>query len=214
MRLALGVSVLACGAGLQPAAGQDLGRILKGLEQRYNNARTLAVRFEQTYTAQKRRRTERGELFLRKPGRMRWEYATPAGKLFISDGKAFYLYTPDNHRVERTRIKESDDWRAPLAFLLGRLDFERDFKRYSVRAEGPDTWIVAEPRSDRLAYSQVGFLVNASYEIRRLEITGQDRSTMEYRFEGEKLNPPLEERLFRFQAPAGAEVVDTESGNG
>ena len=207
--------MLACGAALQPAVSQDLGQILKGVERRYNNARTLQVRFEQTHTAQKRRRTERGELFLRKPGRMRWQYATPAGKLFISDGKTFYLYTPDNHRVERTRIKESEDWRAPLAFLLGKLDFYRDFKRFTTRAEGPDTRIVAEPASDRLAYTQVGFLVNNAFEIIRLEITGQDGSVMEYRFEGERLNPPLEESLFRFPAPPpGVEVVDVESGNG
>lgn len=194
-------------------AGQDVGAILKGVERRYNSARTLAVRFEQTHTAQKRRRTERGELFLRKPGRMRWQYSAPAGKLFVSDGKNFYLFTPDNNRVERTRIKESDDWRAPLAFLLGKLDFQRDFKRFTTRPEGPDTWIVAEPRSDRLAYTRVGFLVDTSFGIKRLEITGQDQSMMEYRFEAERLNPPLDESLFRFQPPPGAEVVDTESGS-
>jgi len=214
VRLALGVSILACGAGFPPAGAQSLEPILKGIERRYNNARTLQVRFEQTHTAQRRRRTERGELFLRKPGRMRWVYSSPAGKLFISDGKIFYLYTPDNHRVERTRIKESDDWRAPLGFLLGRLDFYRDFKRFISRPEGPDTWIVAEPKSDRLAYTQVGFLVNNSFVIMRLEVTGQDRSVMEYRFEAERMNPPLEESLFRFQPPPGAEVVDVESGNG
>lgn len=194
------------------AAGQDVTQVLKSIERRYNNARTLAVRFEQTFVAQKRRRTERGELFLRKPGRMRWQYASPAGKLFVSDGKHFYLYTPDNNRVERTPVKESDDWRAPLAFLLGKLDFQRDFKRFLSRPEGADTWIVAEPRSDRLAYAQVGFLVNTAFEIKRLEVTGQDQSVMEYRFEGERLNPPLEESLFRFQTPPGAEVVDTERG--
>jgi len=213
MRFAVVVSALACVAGLQPAAGQDVGQILKGVERRYNHARTLAVRFEQTHTAQKRRRTERGELFLRKPGRMRWQYSVPAGKLFVSDGKTFYLYTPDNNRVERTRIKESDDWRAPLAFLLGKLDFYRDFKRFTLRPEGAGTWIVAEPKFDRLAYTQVGFLVNSSFEITRLEITGQDRSVTDFRFEGERLNPPLEESLFRFQAPPGAEVVDTDSGS-
>lgn len=200
------------GAVALAAAGQDLSVILRGIERKYNGARTLAVRFEHTHTAQKRRRTERGELFLRKPGRMRWEYSAPAGKLFLSDGKMFYLYTPDNNRVERTPVKESEDWRAPLAFLLGKLDFQRDFQRFTWRREGPDTWIVAEPWSDRLAYTRVGFLVDAAFRIKRLEITGQDDSVMEYRFEGERLNPPLEESLFRFQPPPGAEVVDVDSG--
>jgi len=62
---------------------------------------------------------------------------------------------------------------------------------------------VAEPRSDRLAYTQVGFLENRSFEILRLEITGQDRSVMEYRFQDEQLDPRLEEKLFRFGPPPG-----------
>jgi len=106
--------------------------VLRGVEHRYNRAQTVEVLFEQTFTAPRRGpKTERGELFLRKPGRMRWQYTTPAGKLFVSDGKYIYLYTPGTQRVERSKVKETDDMRAPLAFLLGKLDFQRDFKRLS-----------------------------------------------------------------------------------
>jgi len=79
---------------------------------------------------------------------MRWQYTTPAGKLFVSDGKYIYLYTPGTQRVERSKVKETDDMRAPLAFLLGKLDFQRDFKRFVSRPRGPDFLIAAEPRSD------------------------------------------------------------------
>ncbi|HYZ83503.1 MAG TPA: outer-membrane lipoprotein carrier protein LolA, partial [Bryobacteraceae bacterium] len=54
---------------------------LRALEKRYNSVRTLRVNFEETYKAGTRTaRAESGELFLRKPGRMRWEYSDPAGK--------------------------------------------------------------------------------------------------------------------------------------
>ena len=53
---------------------------------------------------------------------MRWEYAS--GKLFISDGKFIYSYYPDEHRAEKMSMKETDDMRAPLAFLLGDVDFD------------------------------------------------------------------------------------------
>ena len=76
------------------------------------------------------RKSESGELTLRKPGRMRWDYTAPAGKLFLSDGKQVYLYTPDSNRVERMPLKESDDMRAPLAFLLGKLDFAKEFRDF------------------------------------------------------------------------------------
>jgi len=189
-------------------AGQDLGGILKAVESRYNRTQTLEVQFQQTFSVPNRgQRTESGALFLRKPGRMRWQYASPPGKLFLSDGKFIYLYLPSDNRVEKTRVKESEDLRAPLAFLLGKLDFQKDFKKFTARPEGPDTWIVAEPRSDSLAYTQVAFLVTPAFEIRRLEVTGQDRSVMEFRFAGEKLNPRLAEKLFRFVPGPGLQVV-------
>mgnify|MGYP001045515539 CR=1 FL=1 len=196
-----------------PAAGQDLSRLLKAVETRYNRARTLQVLFEQSYSVQGRpRRTEAGELFLRKPGRMRWQYSSPRGKLFLSDGKFIYLYTPDDNRVEKAPLKETEDMRAPLAFLLGRLDFRRDFRRFLSRPDGADTRITAEPKSDQLPYTLVEFVVTPSREIRYLHVTGQDHSVMEFTFSAEKMNPPLADRLFRFTPPPGAELVETTGG--
>jgi outer membrane lipoprotein carrier protein len=105
-RLALWVS-LACLAVCLPvtAADVDLNTLLKGVEQHYNSAKTLQVHFVESYMVQGRaRKSESGELTLRKPGRMRWDYTAPSGKLFVSDGKDVYLYTPEAHRVEKTKL--------------------------------------------------------------------------------------------------------------
>jgi outer membrane lipoprotein carrier protein len=199
-------------AGTALGAGVDTAQLLKAIETRYNRARTVQVLFEQTYIVQGRpNKTESGELFLRKPGRMRWQYQAPKGKLFLSDGKQVYLYTPASNRVEKMKVRASDDLRAPLAFLLGELDFWRDFQRFISRPEGADVRITAEPKSDQAPYTEVEFVVTPSNEIRYLRIMGQDRSVMEFRFAGEKLNPALAESLFRFAPPPGAEIVDAVS---
>ncbi|HEY1206407.1 MAG: outer membrane lipoprotein carrier protein LolA [Bryobacteraceae bacterium] len=206
-RFALWVCLLSVSAAAY--ASPDLTAILKGVEDRYNRAQTLAVHFEQTYEAPQRGpKTESGELFLRKPGRMHWRYSQPAGKLFVSDGKFVYLYTPANNRVERTKVKESDDMRAPLAFLLGKLNFERDFKRFTYHPGDGGTWVAAEPRSGKAPFTKVEFLVSPSYEIRQLIVAEEGGSSMEFRFDQEKLNPALAASLFRFQPPPGAEVVE------
>ena len=84
-RVALWVS-LAC-LPMQ-AADVNLQALLKGIEQRYNRAKTLQVQFSEAYSVGgQARKSESGELTLRKPGRMRWDYAAPPGKLFLSDGK-------------------------------------------------------------------------------------------------------------------------------
>ncbi len=189
----------------------DLSTSLRRLENRYNNIRTLQIDFEQTFwfsTQPAARRMEAGTLTLRKPGRMRWEYREPAKKLFLSDGKNVYFYTASANRVERSKLKETDDMRAPLAFLIGKLDFQRDFREYRTRTDGAGRWITALPKSDKAPYREVEFLLLADFQIARLKVVGQDQSVMEFVFRNERLNPPVEDRLFQFEMPPGAELVD------
>ncbi len=90
------------------AGGTPLDTLLKGVEARYNRAKTLQVLFTEEYTPPGHsRRTESGTLLLRKPGRMRWNYSQPAGKLFLSDGKMLWLYTPAENRVEKMKFQET-----------------------------------------------------------------------------------------------------------
>ena len=194
----------------------DLPKVLKDVEIRYNHTKTLEVRFDEIYQAQGRTRNEAGNLFLRKPGRMRWQYTNPPGKLFVSDGKAVYFYSPDTNRAEKMKLKETEDMRAPLAFLLGRLEFNRDFGRYSYRQEGSALFITAVPKSDKLPYREVSFVVTQDSRIERLIVRGQDSSVLDFSFSGEKVNPPINDQMFRFQLPKGAELVDSsdEPGQG
>jgi outer membrane lipoprotein carrier protein len=191
------------------AANTPLDTLLKGVETRYNKAQTLEVLFHEGYTApQHPKRTESGTLRLRKPGRMRWDYSDPAGKLFLSDGKNLYLYTPSNKRVEKMKLKESEDMRVPLAFLLGKLNFQKEFQDIEAHAQGLDTLITAKPKSDNLPYTKVEFVVTPGYQIRRVQVTGYDRSVIDFQFDQEKINPSLDARLFRFELPPGAELVE------
>src|SRR4051794_39717381 len=88
-----------CSASLLNAADLDVSRTLKGVEERYNRTQSLQLAFTETYQQQGRMRVEKGDLFLRKPGRMRWQYTAPAGKLFLSDGKFIYSYSPQDNRA-------------------------------------------------------------------------------------------------------------------
>lgn len=206
MRLAVCVAMLALAA-----QGRELQEVLKAVERRYNGAATLESQFEQRQLVQGRaRRAEMGRLVLRKPGKMRWEYTQPAGKLFVSDGKWVYFYAPPENRAEKARLKEADDFRAPLAFLLGRLDFHKTFSDFAVKEEGGETVIAAQPKSDRLPYRQVEFTVTAANAIRRLVVRGVDGTDMEFLFTAEKLNVAVGEAEFRFVPPAGVTVEEAQ----
>ena len=203
-RLLIGLLAVSAFAG-DPA----LDALLKGVEIRYNSAKTLQVLFHEDYTPPGRaKRSESGTLVLRKPGRMRWDYDQPKGKLFIGDGKFLWLYTPEDNRAEKMKLKATDDMRAPLAFLLGKLDFQKEFRNLQAKPEGPDTRITAEPKTDNLPYSAVEFVVDADQRIKVVKVTGFDHSILEFHFEEEKVDPALEAKLFQFQAPKGAQLVE------
>lgn len=187
------------------AADTQLGALLEKVEEHYNRSKTLQVLFTEQYTPSGSiQRTERGTLMLRKPGKMRGEYSQPKGKLFVSDGKFLWLYTPADNRAERMPLKVSDDMRAPLAFLLGKLHFEKEFRNLQGRPDNGGTRVTAEPKTEDLPYSSVEFLVTPDNRIQVLKVTGFDKSILEFHFDQEKVDPPLDSKLFQFQLPPGA----------
>ena len=193
----------------------DLPKLLESVEKRYNKANTLQVAFEETLSGTGRARVaESGQLTLRKPGRMRWDYTAPAGKLFLSDGKNIYYYNSSSKRAEKTKFKESEDMRAPLAFLLGKLDFDKDFTNFRAASHPLGTMITADPKSDKLPYKQVQFVVDANAAIRELRVHGYDNSLLAFNFNNEKVNPPVSDKLFRFELPPGATWAQTSTSEG
>jgi outer membrane lipoprotein carrier protein len=98
--------------------------------------------------------------------------------------------------------------RAPLAFLLGKLDFSKEFRNLQGRSEGPGTRITAEPKTDNLPYSAVEFVVSPDQRIQLVKVTGFDHSILEFRFEAEKMDPSLDAKLFQFHVPKGARLVE------
>ena len=195
------------------AGDANLDRVLKGVEQRYNRAKTLKVLFNETYSVQGHpRKSESGDLTLRKPGRMRWQYDSPPGKLFLSDGKDVYLYSPEANRVERMKLKESEDMRAPLAFLLGKLDFAKEFRDFALKPIGENMQITAHAKTDKLPYEYILMLVSPDFSIHKLVVTGQDKSILIFNFDQERLNPAVDDAQFKFKMPPGATLVNPESG--
>jgi outer membrane lipoprotein carrier protein len=194
---------VAAGVPLTPDA------LIAHVESRYNKAHTLSVHFEESYSLLGRKRPpESGTLTLRKGGKMRWDYTRPQGKLFISDGKTIFLYSAGDNRVEKVPLRDTEDMRAPLAFLLGKLELKKEFQDFQVREQSDGALLSASAKNDRLPYTSVEMLIADDGSIRQLQVAGRDESLLSYVFRDEKLNIPLNDSIFHFTIPPGAEVVD------
>src|SRR3954454_8029209 len=167
--LALLAAVFAIQAGVP-----DTEALIRQVETRYNGARTLSVNFVETYSLLGHKRPpETGVLTLRKQGKMRWDYSRPQGKLFISDGKSVFLYTSRDNRVEKVPLRDTEDMRAPLAFLLGKLDMKKEFRDFTVHERPDGTELTASAKNDRLPYKSVSMLVATDGSIRQLQVAGR-----------------------------------------
>lgn len=190
------------------AAGPEV--LIHQVQNRYNHAHTLSVQFTEIYSLGGHRRPpESGTLVLKKKGKMRWDYTQPPGKVFVSDGKNVYLYTPADNRAEKLPLKDTEDMRAPFAFLLGHLDMKKEFTHFETHPGKGGVWLDADAKSKNVPYEHIEMLVTPEGEIRDLNIAGRDGSLLSFSFSDEKLNPPVGDSTFHFSIPPGAQVVDS-----
>jgi outer membrane lipoprotein carrier protein len=211
-----------------PAAPHDVNSISAALQARYQHARTLRASFFELYAdGNGGSSSEAGTVYFSRPGRMRWEYESPEEKLFIVDGTNVWFYVPADHTASRAKLKESSDWRTPLALLTGKADLSKlcrsiqlaspDAQRASGLDPGTvppdDNVLLCLPRgvsSNDPAY-QVLFEANPASQLVRVLIREPGRARTEFRFGNWEENAAIPEVKFHFQPPPGVAIVDEES---
>jgi outer membrane lipoprotein carrier protein len=184
-----------------------LPEIGKRVDRHYNRLHSLSVRFTETYLGMGMKRTESGVLLLEKPGRMRWNYTNPAGKVFVIGGKYGYSYTPGDAQAERYRAKQLEDFRSPLRFLLGHTRIEKELTNLTLARKGADYQIRGVPKGMEQRVVEVELTVTANGRIEAIQWRETDGATTEFQLSNELPNPPLAADTFSFHAPAGVAVV-------
>ena len=200
-------------SALAVGAQTELDRMINGLQSKYNKISTLSADFTQVHTSRdQRERRESGNLLLKKPGRMKWDYTTPEEKHFISDGKWLYEYVVAEKSVTRSSLKETGDMRAPFAFLLGQGKLREEFRRIEFAKESP---VNAGNKVLRMLPKHlqdfdellIEFDPN-TFQLERLSIIEPDRDRSDFIFSNLKENVSAPSAEFVFKAPPGVEVRD------
>jgi outer membrane lipoprotein carrier protein len=190
----------------------DLDSIAGRVDRHYNQLHSLSADFEESYTSPGISRNEAGKLWLKKPGKMRWEYRQPREKLFVSDGKAAYFYVSGEQQASKAEVKNLDDLRSPLRYLLGKTRLKKEFENLRLDAAAPkasedDVVLRGTPKKMRQRVADVALEINPSDQIVGITIQETDGSTTEFRFHDIVENVPVDDRQFRFVPPAGVEVI-------
>lgn len=162
--------------------------------------------FTQTVIAKSGRKPQEsaGIFALQRPGKFRWSYEKPYKQLLVSDGDKLWSYDPDLKQVAVKKLGTAFG-SSPAALLAG-----QDLGKYFVLKEGTAAdgieVVEATPKGGDASFERVkiGFVANQPVNMEIHDSFGQVTVLRFTRFEA---NPALPAALFRFVAPAGADVV-------
>ena len=207
-KAALQLCVLFIGSTFLNAQELTAPALAGRVDHHYNALHALRVDFVQEYAGLGQHRRESGVLLLKKPGRMKWTYSQPAGKLFILDGRNAYFYSPGQSEVQRVPAKKLDDLRSPLRFLLGHAELAKELTGMQLVAQGENYELAGVPKGMEQRVASLRFTVSGEGVILGIKVEEVDGSVSSFAFSGEVPNPPASDADFVFNIPAGTVVVD------
>jgi len=194
------------------AGAPDVKTIAAAVDAHYNHLRSLQAEFTEAYRGSGMDRTESGTLWLKKPGKMRWEYRSPKEKLFVSNGKDAWFYVPEDRQARKEAARKLEDLRSPLAFLLGKTKLEKELRGLSLAPDLPpaqagDVVLRGVPTALADQISGIVLEVTPDNRIVRLVLEGVDGASTEYQFTDQKEDVAIGDGRFDFKPPAGTEIV-------
>jgi outer membrane lipoprotein carrier protein len=181
------------------------------LQKKYDSIRDFSADFTQLYEGGvlRRKAVERGAVFVKKPGRMRWNYKSPEEKVFVSDGRQIQLYVPADKQVVVSPLPADDQATSAVLFLMGKGDLTRDFTVTYGQGGAENTYVLRlQPRTRQAEYDWLQLTVDRqSLQIRELMAGDQQGGRSTFQFTNFKENTGISDKTFAFIPPAGTDVV-------
>ncbi len=201
-------------AGAAPAA-TDVDEVVEQVQATCSRVQDLTARFHQTATSRAAGAVQEasGLFLMKRPGKMRWEYQKPEARLFVTDGKTLWAFSPADKQVVVQDVGEAFASRMPLTFLAGDCQLRREFTITAVTHAGtrasPTTRILdLKPARDTVGIARLLLEVNVqTYTVERTTLFDAAGNTTVIALSNLKLNTGLSDHQFQFTPPAGVTVV-------
>lgn len=197
----------------QPASAAATIATVTKVQAFYDSTTSFVSPFTQEFFVKSHnvRKESKGKVTFAKPGKMAWDYETPAGNRVVSDGSVLKVYEAANKQMFEQNIDKSQ-YPAALSFLTGsgKLTDSFTFIMYpgaSMNFPGGDV-LVGTPKKETAAYTKVLFYVDAATShVRRALIVDAQGNRNRFDFVEPKVNLPVSEATFQLVPPPGTQII-------
>jgi outer membrane lipoprotein carrier protein len=217
--LAVSVSYPVLGEeGGDEQARKEVREVMKRLQARYEKTKDLQADFTQKTTIEgfERPMTSSGKVYIKKPGRLRWNYLDPSAEDIYVQGDDVKVYVPEHKQVLVGKLTHMAASRAPLELLQGAAKLDASFDAEPTpgksRGVGGIRLVTLVPKShDAEAHGTVQRIVvevfPKTYFIRSLSLHEVSGNVSNFEFSSLQSNIGLDDDLFVPKFPPDVEVV-------
>lgn len=225
MRIALPGRLLACLGALlllsaftaRAAGAADSAQdLVRSVQTRYDATQNFAADFTQEMRIEAGGQVLKssGKVWFQRPGRMRWAYVTPEEQTIVADGETLWIVQPADNQVLKAPLANAFESRTPVSFLLGVARIEKDFRATVLSpAESGRLRLQLDPLNSE--DGSLGALIlevdPQSYDVAAATIRDPLGNETRVELKDMRRNEEIDASLFRFERPAGMDVIEAPS---
>lgn len=176
-----------------------------------DNLKTLHANFEQRQFSDtgKLLETSSGEVYVKRPGRFRWEYQKPYDQLIVADGSSVWIYDKD---LEQVTIKNLNDalGKTPALLLSSDARVESSFFVIELPSQGNLTRWLLKPKNKEAQFESIQLNVQGNV-LTGLELKDNLGQTTLIAFKNTSSNLVFREDFFIFNPPAGTDIIENRN---
>jgi len=195
-------------------AGDPVQDLVKKVETRYRKLNDFTADFMQTTSVRGFASAIKsgGRVYLKRPGKLRWDYLEPTLEQIFVDSDEVQFYIPEHKQVLTGQLSKMTNSQAPLQLLqgIGRLDTYYEVSRApdGARGNGGLPILHLALRDGGPDHPRIVVEIDAAtYFLRRVELHDVNGNVSTFVFSSFKPNTGLKEEVFAFTAPQGVEVI-------
>ena len=185
--------------------------VLEATQVRYEAVRDIQAEFVQKSVIASLGREEvaRGRVFVRRPGRMRWEYDSPEPRVIAIDGEALRIYTPADKQLQIASLATGAFSPTALDFLLGEGELRDTFSAEALPDAGDGLTRLKLTPKDDARFEHLELWVEAdTHRLAGSVLVDVLGNRTEVRFNDVVENAGVAEERFTVEVPKGTDVID------
>lgn len=194
---------------------KKLEEIVDEVQSKYEKIGDFHSKFTQEATVKALNKVQKaqGEVWFKKPGKMRWNYYRPTKDQIVSDGSTIWLYNYDEKQVVRSPLEKVVDTPTTNTFLsgLGNLkeQFNTQFFEPKPIDENGNYLIVLTPKKNDEQYDKVTIAVDRkTMVVKDIYLYDPFGNVTKVKLENMEVNKGVPDSLFKFKVPKGTEVIE------